>query len=279
MKLKAYCHLFTILAIFLFGFITYSQNILDTSEWKINKVIKTTQSEIDETNSNTFLVSNNHLDKESVQMLLKTSSKHDYAAWDSEFIETNPNKSYRFSIWIKTLSNNHDGQLYFGMNTEYKENNLLKLEDNTGEDLFFHSDPSSSNGKWNLLVGFIHDSKTDIVQNIGRIYDGNNAKELNELNDFKFESKPENLSLQIFYRSKSEDEIYLTEPRIDIVDGNEPSIENLLGINNYSQLFISYDNSGNIKQKFYCNVGGFAACVTPSSNAVEDAKTYDPNPT
>lgn len=69
--------------------------------------------------------------------------------------------------------------------------------------------------------------------------------------------------------TNSSDRQYFYEPRIDPINGNEPTIHELLKINDDSKLLFSYDTAGNQTQSFYCGDPSFcspAAARKPQEN-------------
>lgn len=265
MKLKIHPTLLFTLIIYLCCSYSYSQNLLETSEWTISKNL--------ENNENEVIQAKNHLDNDTSVMILKTDRDHTETVWNSETVEIEGNKTYRFSIWILVKSKNSESKIDFAL--DFENNDLLSLKNEAIENPHFYKSETLSNGKWFLFTGFIHDSKTDKSKNSGRVYDGDTGKEVIELKDFKFDNKFEKLSIKIINRNLDESEVLITDPRIDLINDNEPSVNNLLGINSGTQLILSYDNSGNIKQKFYCDATGLATCFVPFENTIEGIKSIN----
>ena len=69
----------------------------------------------------------------------------------------------------------------------------------------------------------------------------------------------------LYYDVNLEDRQYFWAPRIDKVDGSEPSILDLLHVKENSTLIFSYDIAGNQNQRFYCEEEGFCGPSAPTS--------------
>jgi len=74
----------------------------------------------------------------------------------------------------------------------------------------------------------------------------------------------------LYYDTNVDDRQYFWAPRIDPITGNEPTITELLQINEDSKLIFSYDVAGNQKQRFYCEEEDFCSPVAPTSRSVEE---------
>ena len=93
------------------------------------------------------------------------------------------------------------------------------------------------------------------------------------LSDFKFGPSTTLLSHRtyLFNDTNTSDRQYFYAPRIDVVNGSVPSIEELLSLHPTSQLKFAYDMAGNQKQRFYCPDD--SNCSEPTPPAGKSAKT------
>lgn len=201
---------------------------------------------------NTRELGKNHVGEEVI--LWKASPNaggYPSGGWNSMYRSINPSQSYRFSVWMKK-TNSHDGESFFG---PYRSNSILKLNGTLNNNPYFWSGDLPKLGRWYLLVGYVHKSSYGSSTNLGRIYDGVTGEVVKTITDFKFKNTATHVRHRtyLYYDSNTSDRQYMYAPRIDPITGNEPTIQELLRINDNSKLLVSYDLAGNQKQAFYCN--------------------------
>ncbi|MFL0094757.1 T9SS type A sorting domain-containing protein, partial [Tenacibaculum maritimum] len=129
--------------------------------------------------------------------------------------------------------------------------------------------------KWYMLVGFVHGSTYNSTINYGAIYDGATGQKVKEITDYKFKNTATVLRHRsyLYYDTNILDRQYFYAPRMEMVDGKEPTINELLKINNDSKIILSYDIAGNQTQNFYC--GDPSYCVPPAARKEEKEKVED----
>ncbi|MBO9620877.1 MAG: hypothetical protein J7539_17785 [Niabella sp.] len=145
--------------------------------------------------------------------------------WNSAVTSINPDAMYRLSIWIKK-ENSQGGLTYFGCagaNVAYLNNT------GEGNPYFFYGHLPELN-KWYLLVGYVHGSGDGSTENLGGIYDGVTGAKVLSCTDFKFLPGQSNLLHRsyLYYDSNTSDRQYFYGPRLEVVNGNEPSVASLL---------------------------------------------------
>ena len=156
--------------------------------------------------------------------------------WNS----ANPLKLYRFSVWVRRVSTNTSGTFYHGLHT-----------DGAGDVLSLHDSASQGNpyftcigigsfelNQWYLHVGHLYPygtTRTERHPDSGywTITGGYSSLSSNTCNiiDCKFSTLATSAIRQRVYHFYSGDpnsNIELAFPRIDLCDGNEPSIQTLL---------------------------------------------------
>jgi hypothetical protein len=150
----------------------------------------------------------------------------------------NPTKKYRFSLWVnrKVLG---DGTVYFGPTIQTL---LLKSTGAVNSNPYFAADSSSSTaytGKqntWVLVVGCVHPVGTATGSNdpssgyYTRAGGGVTYAPVNYSGDYIFQNTSTELALRVFLYGSSilKTEVQFLRPRIDLMDGSEPSIDDLL---------------------------------------------------
>lgn len=206
------------------------------------------------------------------------------AGFSSQPYSVNPTKKYRFSLWInrKVLS---DGTVYFGpsipLNLPY---NGFKTKSTGALDAnpYFASDGTSStayagNGnKWVLVVGHVHpyggatganDPSSGYYTRVGG---GITYAPIST--DYIFEGTSGELGMRVFLYGSSTPgaEVQFLRPRIDLVDGTEPSIDDLL--NDTPDTVYDLSPSGSISSVLgkpqYSSVNGGQLVFNGKSHAI-----------
>lgn len=186
--------------------------------------------------------------------------------WNSGWRPASNTTSHRFSIWIKK-TNSTSGSTYFGF---YANNSgSLKLNGSYNSNPYFFAGDLPKLNRWYLLVGYVHKSSHTGTTNTGGIYDGTTGEKVKTLTDYKLKNTVTSLRHRsyLFYDTNTLNRQYFYKPRIDPINGNEPTIEELLKINNDSKLILSYDVAGNQTQNFYC--GDPSYCAPPAARKQE----------
>ncbi len=151
--------------------------------------------------------------------------------WSTSPFSIDHTKMYRFSVWIKK-THTVSGSTYLGcysFNTAGDEvTQTLSGSSNTNP--YFWSGDLPKLNKWYLLVGYIHGSGDSSIINYGGVYDGETGAKLASTTDFKFTTEAVTAKHRsyLYYDTNTSDRQYFYAPRVDLVTGDEPSIESLL---------------------------------------------------
>lgn len=134
-------------------------------------------------------------------------------------------KMYRFSTWLKKI-NSHDGTSYLGC---WGVNYLSGLPNSNP--YFWLGDLPELN-RWYLVVGYVHGSNDPSTDSFGAIYDGVTGQKVVDILDFKFRNNYPTAMIRSFLYDdlNTNDRQYIYGPRIEEVNGNEPTIASLLNI-------------------------------------------------
>ncbi len=149
--------------------------------------------------------------------------------WNTNMVAIDKTKTYRFSVFAKKTKVN--GRLYFGpggdsicsLNTSTKDpnpyfygNQLVGLED-----------------RWLLFIGYVNPFGLTGLRNNGEIWDCGTGQLVGQTSCFNWA----NDAFQVYHRcylfynnDDATNRQYMYAPRIDLVDGNEPSVSQLLGM-------------------------------------------------
>jgi len=249
---------------------TIDSNLLDTSSWKpgtIGGASGFSRAGGDVYNTRDY--GETHVGKQAV--LWEGVSNPDnavgggFATW---YHEVGAHRTVRYSVWIKKTGS-QDGRVMFGAYRS-SSSHILTLHGGV------HSNPPFFNGdlpkldRWYLLVGYVHKHTYGSKQHLGRIYDGVTGEEVATLQDFKKKSTTTDARMRAFLvyledEKNYTDKAYYVDPRMDVIDGSEPSISELLSLHAGSKLTFNYDASGNQVKRFYCADGVCAHAVASRS--------------
>ncbi|WP_299112093.1 T9SS type A sorting domain-containing protein [uncultured Winogradskyella sp.] len=247
-----------------------SQNLLDTSSWTIGSGSISGYSQYGLTEENTRVYKHNHVgDEVMVWQASPNSGGQTSGGFTSPAVNIDHNKMYRLSIWIKK-ENSNDGVTQFKPNTysggahhtTYLNGDVVSWHP------FWYGDLPELN-KWYLLVGYVHASSDNSTIDLGKIYDGVTGEAVVSMRDHKFKNSATILQNRptLWNSLTTSDRQYMYAPRIEIVDGSEYSLDQLLSINPNSKLLFAFDNAGNQKQRFYCSVPGCSVPNPPAGRA------------
>jgi len=169
--------------------------------------------------------------------------------WNTSYHSVDNDYTYRFSIWVKRISDSGGGTFYFGLNPA-----VVKLDDTSGGNPYWNCSASSSLTKdqWYLYVGhcFYHSytgttrhDDTGIYTTSGRI---GNINGCNIGVDCKW--NPSTTSSQHrtyhYYCTDGITQLQFYDPRMDKCDGIEPTIQELLTKSGSGVYDIIEDNNG-----------------------------------
>jgi hypothetical protein len=171
--------------------------------------------------------------------------------WEGSYVAADKSKLYRFSVWIKRTSSSASGYFYHGLHTN-GTGDTFHLSTGTSEtNPYFHYALTSTinQNQWYLFVGhlFPHSwTGTTAHPDSGYYLAGNSTKlginEGNVPNDVRFPSDATTCMSRVYhyYSGDSTSRLQFAYPRIDLCDGNQPSIAQLV---NHGPT-VMRDNSG-----------------------------------
>ncbi len=154
--------------------------------------------------------------------------------WNGEAFNIDHTKTYRYSVWIKKTGV-ISGTTYLGL----KGGVVTFLTSPTIEgNPYFWCGNLPALDKWYLVVGYVHGSGTSSTQHLGGIYDGQTGEKVVSVSgsdncntDFKSTTSAvtQYHRAYLYYDTITTNRQYFYAPRVDLVDGSEPSINALLG--------------------------------------------------
>ena len=85
-----------------------------------------------------------------------------------------------------------------------------------------------------MLVGYVHGSTYNSNISYGGIYDSATGDKVLNITDYKLKNTVTAIRHRayLYYDTNTSDRQYFYAPRMELVDGNEPELEQLLGLNN-----------------------------------------------
>ncbi|GAA4276429.1 tail fiber protein [Aquimarina mytili] len=256
----------------------FCQNLLNTSTWEVGNGILPDYKNVGLTQENSRELGVGPYGNNVV--LWKGDPSGDSNAdggYESPYVAIDHTKTYRLAVWMKK-TNSSNGTTYFGLYS--KDNNLqhstLGLNNSPVGNAYFWYGDLPTLDKWYLLVGYIHQSGYNSTTKIGGIYDGTTGvKVLNVLNDFKFASTAVSLlnRASLFYDPVVADSQYFYAPRIEEVNGSEPTIQQLISTDTSgggsNTANTSWTNDGN---NLYYNGSGNVGIGTINPSSILELK-------
>ncbi|MFI0431486.1 fibronectin type III domain-containing protein, partial [Mariniflexile sp. HMF6888] len=222
------------LFLILFSITTFSQtNLLDASTWTVGSgsVNGFNKYGLDAVNTRETDVGPHG----ATEIIWKRASGIDSTSaggWVTDNISIDHTKSYRFSVWIKK-TNSNDGRTLFGFSAKDSVGNYTVAYQLNGyqttNPYFWVGDIPSLNN-WYLLVAYIHESSYTEITNLGGIYDLSTGNKALSMNDLKFDSTTTQIASRTFLYDEINinDSQYFFDPRIYEINGQEPSIQELI---------------------------------------------------
>ena len=230
-----------VLLVFVFSFsLAKAQNLLDTSTWTIGSGSVSGFSQNGATSENSRELGTDPFGDSSV--LWKGGNDADSNAdggWNSSYHNINNEETYRFVVWLKK-TNSNDGNSYFGCqqwqsssDTNLHDYTILKLDGEIRPNPYFWVGDLPQLNKWYMLVGYIHGKNYSSDLSYGGIYDPVTGTKVVNITDYKFAPTTTKIRHRAFlyYDTNTSDRQYFYAPRAEMVDGNEPPLADLLGLN------------------------------------------------
>ena len=236
-----------------------AQNLMNTTSWTLGSGSVTGYSANGSLTENWRVLGEDHLGRETILWEARNDAASNAdGGWNSSYFPIDNLKTYRFTVWIKK-TNSNDGRTYFGC---YRNNGILNLSGSININPYFWVGDLPQLDRWYLLVGFVHNknySPSGSYGVTGAIYDGVTGLQVQgvTVKDFKFSSTATIVRHRTFlyYDTNINDRQYFMKPRLEEINGQEPSILELLEVNPNSTIGFEYDTAGNQKLRLYCDQG------------------------
>lgn len=220
-----------------------SQNLLDLQHWKVGTgsagvftMNGSPQENLREWGTGP------HGDRVVLWKAMPDGANNADGGWNSGDVNIDHEKMYRFTVWIKK-TNSTNGVSYFGCQ------DILNLDNSTKVNPYFWHGGLPELDKWYLLVGYIHASNDTSMEHYGGIYDGATGQKVVSITDYKFPIGATTAVHRsyLYYDPNVNDRQYFYAPRVEVVNGEEPSLGTLLGINTASNNLHYFSGNVGIK--------------------------------
>jgi len=160
-----------------------------------------------------------------------TTNNTNSGGWTTAKIDIQPNKTYRFTLWVKQL-NSFTPSEFFGFTAYNSNDNFLsvpRVNSTPRTNPYFGSNLPTLN-EWYLLEAYIHAEGSNISTPEGKIWD-TSGNEVGTLVDYIFPAGTTKIVHKANTKNSSTsagDQLFYYAPTIYEVNGQEPSIAGLI---------------------------------------------------
>lgn len=150
--------------------------------------------------------------------------------WNGASFPVDPTKTYRFSVWVKVTREGGDGGIYLGTGGSTVAN-FADGSTNTNP-YFVSSDRNLPDGEWVLITGYVfpHDATGIPTLSYGPGIYKTDGTFIRSTTSYKW-LPTTTASMHrafLYYSTTPQIRVYFYRPRVDVMDGYEPSTTNLL---------------------------------------------------
>ena len=248
-----------------------SQNLLNTNSWTVGSGSVSGFSQNGATSENSREFGTDPFGNSSI--LWKggnDASSNADGGWNSSYYAIDHTETYRFTVWLKK-TNSTNGYSYVGFHAN--NSGSLRLNDTfNGNPYFWYGDLPQLN-KWYLVVGYVHGSNYNSNLSYGGIYDPTTGTKVVSIADYKFASTATQARHRtyLYYDTNTSDRQFFFAPRMEMVDGDEPPITDLLGLNDNIDTNLLDDSTWTVG----CgSVSGFSQNGSTSENCRELGRSH-----
>jgi hypothetical protein len=219
-------------------------SLINMNNWTVSTGGVTGYNQNGQTNENQRTITTNPwIDSDVIWGSYPNGSDFDDGGWNTDWFNIDNTKLYRFSVWVKRTSSTYGGTFYLGM---YANGDGSRRMDNSAVEGNAYWNCTGTGGLtqdvWYLYVGHVYPWNTSYTgrhPNTGYYFVNNPTKQgdVNGCNIGTGDLKWSTNSTQgihrtyHYYCADSTTRLQFYDPRVDLVDGKEPSITELV---NYS---------------------------------------------
>jgi hypothetical protein len=220
---------------------TFANSIINSTSWSLGSGSATGYNQNGATAENERVTGTDPFGKSATVWETRPQGNNaDDGGWNSDWSNIDSTKLHRFSVWVKRTTSTSGGTFYFGL----YGNNGIKRTDNSVVEGNPYWDCRGTGGfvqdVWYLVVGHCYPYNTTYTgqhpeSGIYTVAGGTTkVASINACNigaDVKWAGADVTQAIHRcyhFYCSDSTTRLQFFDPRIDVIDGTEPSIANLL---------------------------------------------------
>ncbi len=213
---------------------SYFPTLPDYSTWTIGQTSATGWSRNGTTAENIIIARDNPVGQDDIvwATLGNDATSDDDGGFNGSSVPVDKTKKYRFSVWIKR-ENIGNGRTYFGCgwNTVSNLGAGEVLNGNPYFTNYISSEKSNIGEQWVLIIAHVHPTGyTGGTDTVSGFYDINGNKISSISTDYKWLTTTTTSLTRayLFYSTSTTERQYFYRPRIDLLDGNEPSLQDLI---------------------------------------------------
>jgi predicted phage tail protein len=208
---------------------TSGRNMLDVSGW-IPDATRPAQYNLNgSTDENSFMYAPGPFgDPLVVWRCVADGSSNNDGGWNHNSIAIDPRKSYRFSVWLRPVSGRATS--YLGTSTAKRMTGVVDSNPYFAATIHDVSGVPLINGRWYLMVGFrLSCNYTGADQRLSGIYDAETGLKVSNGTDFLSQATDTAVTHRAYqYYGSAGAEQWFALPRMELLDGNEPTVADLL---------------------------------------------------
>ena len=147
--------------------------------------------------------------------------------WETDYFDVSDSKTYRFVIYLKRTTT--DGTSYLGLYSNLS-NTVVTLAGGDNNNPYFWPGIPPLLNRWYVIIGYVHPKDTTITTSIGGVYDTVTGKKVFNGTDFKWKQGTTKAWHRAFYFycDTAGSVQYFWGPRVEVCDGSEAPLEQLL---------------------------------------------------
>ena len=238
-------------------------NLLDPSTWYVGATSVTGFSFNGSSSENALISDTDPFGNTAVIWKAYNPNGNADGGWKTSVVSVDHTKTYRFSVWVNRKVTGTDGRFYFGLegldSSQSDDGVLFRVNGNNDTNPYFvFSDNGSGSSatvpedEWVLVVGHVWPSGSGTGSNKddSGVWKTDGTKLTGTATFYDYVWKTTTVYTQhrsyLFYSESDTSVIqHWAYPRIDLVDGTEPSIDDLINNRVNSRYWYDITNGGN----------------------------------
>ena len=261
---------------------TFANSLINSTSWSLGSGSATGYSQNGATAENERVTGTDPFGKSAtVWETRPQGNTADDGGWNSDSVAIDSTKLYRFSVWVKRTTDSTGGTFYFGTSSNVRRTDNNEYAGNPYWDC--RGPGSFTKDVWYLVVGHCYPYNTTYTgqhpeTGIYTVAEGTTkVGSINSCNigpDLKWAGSNESATVHRcyhFYCPDNTTRLQFFDPRIDTIDGTEPSIRNLLSGFTASRLtdLIGTNNGTFVNGPTYSTANGGSLSFDGSNDYVD----------